>query len=300
MQCPVCDAANVVPRGRTAEGFALYDCGACGVGFSDPMRAADAAWYASSPLYTCAKVLHQPVGWHHARFLEVAGPGAGRRLLDVGCGTGTFLAAARVGGFAPSGIDFDADDIDIARRRHGLRDVRTSSWSEYVAATPAGSFDVVTLFEVIEHVEDPGALLRGMARLLRPGGLLGISTPNRERGVDPLGDGDLPPNHLTRWSAAALAAIVERSGFAVERVEVKPLALEDLIGVLRARLRLGVARRMLERSAAAGDVRLAARARVLIRLKDGCFAVLAAPPWLACRLARRPGVGLLCRARRRA
>jgi SAM-dependent methyltransferase len=153
---------------------------------------------------------------------------------------------------------------------------------------------------VIEHVEDPRALLGGMASLLRPGGLLGISTPNRHRGVDPLGDGDLPPNHLTRWSATALAAVVRRSGFDIVRIDVKPLALDDLVGVLRARLRLGVAHRMLERSAAAGDARLAGRARVLMRIKDTGFGVLAAPLWLACRLARRPGVGLLCVARRRA
>jgi SAM-dependent methyltransferase len=297
LQCPVCDAGRAVLLRRTPDGFALHDCIACGVGFSDPMRAADAAWYASSPLYTSAKALHQPIGWHHDRFLRVIGAGAGRHLLDVGCGTGAFLAAARERGFAPSGFDFDPEDIDIARLRHGLDDVRVSSWSEYVATSAERCFDVVTLFEVIEHVEDPRALLRGVGRLLRTGGVLGLSTPNRHRGIDPLCDGDLPPNHLTRWSVEALAGVVRGCGFEVERIEVKPVLVEDLVGALRARLRFGVARRMLCRSVAAGDPHLAKRAQLLMQVKDTMFTVVAIPLWLLSRLARRQGVGLLCVAR---
>jgi SAM-dependent methyltransferase len=261
------------------------------------MRAADAAWYETSSLYLNAKALHLGLGWHHRRFLDLAGPGRGRDLFDIGCGTGDFLAQARDHGFQPAGIDFDRADIELARRRHGLADVGALSLGEHARRFPERRFDVVTLFEVIEHVADPPAFLAMARHRLRPGGLLGLSTPNRCRGVDPLGDGDLPPNHLTRWTSAALERLVRGAGLEIERLEVKPLLLEDMVGALRRRLHLGLARRLLEQSVETGDARLAAGAQVLMRAKDLSFAALAISPWAAARLLGRPGVGLLCIAR---
>lgn len=298
LKCPVCDAEMQDPlRAAPAGGYALCDCPACGVGFAAPMRAADGDWYAASPLYLQAKLLHLPLGWHHGRFLQWAGAGAGRRLFDVGCGTGGFLDAARARGFTPFGIDFDADNVARARERHGLREVEALSLAEHATRHPERRFDVVTLFEVIEHVEDPVAFLGEVRRLLLPGGFVALSTPNRERGVDPLREGDLPPNHLTRWRPRALEALLARSGFTLELLEVKPLQLEDICGALRARVRLGVARRMMERSAAQGEEQVPRRARLLMQGKDAALKAVALPLWPLLRLRRAPGIGILCVAR---
>jgi SAM-dependent methyltransferase len=275
----------------------LFDCPACGVGFAWPMRAADAAWYAASPLYLQSKLLHLALGWHHRRFLAWAGRGSERQLFDVGCGTGGFLAAARARGFEPSGIDFDADNVARARSRHGLADVEALSLAEYTTRHPQRRFDAVTLFEVIEHVEDPVAFLGEVRQALRPRGLVALSTPNRDRRFDPLRDGDLPPNHLTRWRPEALATLVRRCGFEVEFLAVKPLGVDDVAGALRARLRLGVARRMLARSMAGGDTGGTSRARFLMGCKDAALSAAALPVVPVARLWRWAGVGMLCVAR---
>ncbi len=283
-------------RLRQAGEYTLYACPQCDVGFSDPMCAADAAWYERSPLYLNVKALHVPLGWHHERFLELAAAGAGRRLLDVGCGTGVFLDRARAHGFVPAGLDFDRTNVELARTRYHLEHVYACSIEDFMAR---GSelHDVVTLFEVLEHMPDPSGLLALVARMVRPGGLLALSTPNRERRLDALRDGDEPPNHLTRWSPRALRGLMERGGLAIEAFEVRSFDAEEVAAWLRARIRLGVARRMLRTGAASGDTARVERAAGLMHAKDAALRGLAAPLGPVGRLLGWRGSGLLAVAR---
>jgi SAM-dependent methyltransferase len=288
----VCDQAGAREL-RSVPQYRLYRCPHCDVGFSDPMRAADAAWYESSALYLNVKALHVPLGWHHERFLERVGAGAGRALLDIGCGTGAFLDRARSRGFVPAGFDFDRDDVRIARSRYGLDEVRESDIEAFATAAAGRQWDVVTLFEVIEHVEDPRALLGAVRRLTRPGGLVALSTPNRDRRLDALRDGDWPPNHLTRWSAAALRRLLEGQRFGVVSLDVKPFDADEIAAWLRARVRFGIARRMLARGAAQGDAARVDRAATLMGRKEAALRVVATPLAPAGRLLHWPGSGLL-------
>lgn len=295
MKCPVC-GHDKVRRVREVPAHVLYQCGACDVGFTDPMRAASAEWYAASPLYLNVKALHVPLGWHHEHFLATAGAGAGRALLDVGCGTGDFLARARDRGFRPTGLDFDPGNIRIARERYGLTEVHAESIDDFARRTAPAQYDAVTLFEVVEHVEDPRALLRTVRRLLRPGGVLAFSTPNRERTLDTLREGDWPPNHLTRWSATAARRLVESEAFQLESVDVKPFDAGEIAGWLRAHIRFGVARRLLVQGTAAGDADSVQRAARMMGLKDRLLLGLARPFAPAARACGAQGGGLVVRA----
>jgi SAM-dependent methyltransferase len=98
---------------------------------------------------------------------------AGRRLLDVGCATGFFLEAAQARGWNVQGLEVSAYAADYARQRLGLA-VDIGS----IASPPPGlgEFDVVTLWDVIEHLERPDQALRSIRGMLRPRGLLVIST----------------------------------------------------------------------------------------------------------------------------
>jgi SAM-dependent methyltransferase len=291
MNCPVCGSPRTLAE-REVPDYVLHRCTACDVGFAAPMRAATAEWYAQSPLYLNVKALHVPLGWHHLRFLEHAGAGAGRRLLDVGCGTGTFLDRARAAGFEPAGLDFDPGNVEIARTRYGLTAVETASIDTLAARAP-GQYDVVTLFEVVEHVEDPRALLRTVRTLLRPGGLLAFSMPNRDRRLDSLREGDWPPNHLTRWTRRSVLVLLDSQGFEPVAVEAKPFDADEIVGFLRARLRLGVARRMLAQGAAAGDPGEVRRAARLMRVKDALLHAVARPLAPLARALGWQGGGLL-------
>lgn len=96
------------------------------------------------------------------------------RLLDVGCGTGTFLHLARGDGWDVTGTEFSAYACGVARAE-GLSVHEGEVWD---AKLPAQSFDVVTSWHVIEHVADPRRVLEECSRLLRPGGWLFLATPN--------------------------------------------------------------------------------------------------------------------------
>ncbi len=108
--------------------------------------------------------------------LEKKKPQKGR-LLDIGCGSGHFLGLARQRGWPVEGLDFDAKSAFAAAQRCGgmIREGRLQD-----AGFQTGSFDVITLWDYFEHVEDPAAILTQVRRLLAPAGILVIACPNHK------------------------------------------------------------------------------------------------------------------------
>ena len=96
------------------------------------------------------------------------------RLLDVGCALGDFVEVAVARGWDAEGVEISAYAAAEARSK-GLR-VRTGVLEDL--ALPSGSYDVITLYDVVEHLTDPIATLREVYRLLAPGGVLHMVTPN--------------------------------------------------------------------------------------------------------------------------
>ena len=103
------------------------------------------------------------------------------RVLDIGCGTGLFLAVARRRGWEPFGIDDCAEATTHARDHFGL-DVWAGDFEEF--AEGRRSFDLITAWDIIEHARKPIHLLRAMHRSLTADGILGISTPNQRSILD--------------------------------------------------------------------------------------------------------------------
>jgi 2-polyprenyl-3-methyl-5-hydroxy-6-metoxy-1,4-benzoquinol methylase len=97
------------------------------------------------------------------------------RLLDIGCATGFFLALAKEKGWEVLGTEVSQYSAHYAQEKLGL-DVRLGSLKTLDFS--AGAFDVVTMWDVIEHVTDPMAELQEIRRILRDGGLLSIITPD--------------------------------------------------------------------------------------------------------------------------
>ena len=155
--------------------------------------------------------------------------GGQRRLLDVGCATGFFLEAARTAGWTVQGIESNPYQVDFARR-NGL-DVRHETIEE--TTLPAASFDAITLFEVIEHVRQPVAILEKVAELLRPGGMAFIYTPNFECAERFFMGTDAHfiwgSNHLTYFTVDTLRQALERVGLVVEHWETQGLDVDDTV-----------------------------------------------------------------------
>jgi 2-polyprenyl-3-methyl-5-hydroxy-6-metoxy-1,4-benzoquinol methylase len=95
-------------------------------------------------------------------------------LLDVGCGTGTFLRLAKMRGCKVAGTELSHAGAEAARAQ-GLQVSEGEIWE---AEFPAACFDVVTCWHVIEHASDPLRVAEEMHRVLRPGGWLVVATPN--------------------------------------------------------------------------------------------------------------------------
>jgi SAM-dependent methyltransferase len=133
---------------------------------------------------------------------------AGRRVLDLGCGTG--YGAARVAETAVDivGVDVCEETLAHAKARHTGANLTFAPLSEG-APLPfeAGAFDVVLSFQVIEHVDDPHAQLREIHRVLAPGGTLLLATPNRTARLWPF---QRPWNrwHPTEYDKAGLTTLL--------------------------------------------------------------------------------------------
>jgi len=96
----------------------------------------------------------------------------GKRLLDIGCGTGEFLTVAERSGFRPVGLEPSKTAFAIARKAHPVLRGELAT-----AGFEADSFDVVTLWSVLEHVPEPSAFLRRIRDLLRQNGILALRVP---------------------------------------------------------------------------------------------------------------------------
>jgi len=142
------------------------------------------------------------------------------RLLDVGCATGQFLAHMRTAGWQVAGVEFSPHAAAFAREQYGL-DVQTGTLEDATFADD--SFDVVTLWDVLEHVQNPKGTLAEVARILRPGGLVVVSTPNPDcveaRLFGPHWIGWERPRHLHLFPPKLLRRYMQDAGFEVVSLE---------------------------------------------------------------------------------
>jgi 2-polyprenyl-3-methyl-5-hydroxy-6-metoxy-1,4-benzoquinol methylase len=175
---------------------------------------------------------------HEDRGIGAAGKG-GKRLLDVGCGNGRFLSLARRLGWESHGIEPDAAAAQVVREQ-GMS--LLGSRLEDLPGELAGTFDVITLDQVIEHVYDPVDALRRCHDLLRPGGYIWLETPNTDSvGYEIYGAhwrGLESPRHLVLFNFASLSWSLERAGF--ERVQrLQPPDVTARLFTLSASMQLG-------------------------------------------------------------
>ena len=166
-------------------------------------------------------------------------PLAGARVLDVGCGGGLLSEAMAASGARVTALDLAPELIEVARLHlleSGLEVDYRLQPVESLAEEMPGSFDAITCMEMLEHVPDPGAVLRACARLLKPGGVLLLSTLNRTPaafalaivGAEyvarllPRGTHDykqfIKPSELGAWLRAAGLQLQDVSGLAYDPV----------------------------------------------------------------------------------
>lgn len=157
------------------------------------------------------------------------------RVLDVGSGYGFFRKALDDAGFAHDGLEVSAHARQAARSLFGF-DTFPGSLAEH-AREWTGRYDAVTLWDVLEHVAEPRALLTQALECLRPDGLLALKTPNLrcpEARVFGPHYHSLKREHLVYFTPASLVACAEQAGFQVVSLHSVSHLLTGFIGPVRA------------------------------------------------------------------
>jgi 2-polyprenyl-3-methyl-5-hydroxy-6-metoxy-1,4-benzoquinol methylase len=215
----------------------LYRCASCGVVFLHPrpeetiLSSLYSESYYGKGRKKFAAVLESAIAaltllkWKRLRVLL----GPGDRMLDVGCGRGTLVRLARAAGFEAYGLERHYPDAPFSPHifYHDLTE----------SAFPAGHFQAVVLWHVLEHLPEPVASLKEIHRLLRPGGWLSVAVPNFGGAQARASKGnwfhlDLP-RHFWHFDAEALENLLESAGFQI--VSRATLSVEyDWFGTLQS------------------------------------------------------------------
>lgn len=226
MACPACGAAAWDPL-YEKRGHAYVECRDCGLARLDPVpdpaearSLYDRGYFTGEveggyPDYVGDAAVHRRNAAARMRRIERAWGGPPGRLLDVGCAVGFVLEAARDRGWETVGVEASDFAADWARRRLGL-DVRGDLES---VGRREGGFDVVTFFQVVEHLADPAATVREAVRLLRPGGIVMVESWDRDAWVARASGRHwqqiTPPTVIYLLSRETTAGLLERCGLDV-------------------------------------------------------------------------------------
>lgn len=239
---------------RHASGYAIRQCDACGLRFLDPQPAPDetrelySEHYFQSPdglargysAYVDTAEEHRATFRQRLRYLPE--PAAGRRLLDVGAAAGYFVEQARLTGWDAQGLEPSRWAAAYARERLG---VPVTEGTLDSVRQPTASFDVVTFWEVIEHLPDPRGFLTEVRRILKPGGTILLSTPDsgslvaRLLGRRWLGWQKIP-EHLFFFDEATLVRLLAETGFDVVASRYVPLTVSWPYALERLAASLGL------------------------------------------------------------
>jgi SAM-dependent methyltransferase len=236
--CPICDRTGNNVSIETGKDYAIYRCSHCHGDYAQTAQRMDYKAkiyevggdvvrdsYNKETMRSPEEHLSNPIRWYMHRLAAFLGtlPIKGK-LLDVGCGVGTFAKMAEKVGFEVYAFDPAEEAIKYARGNFGLKKTIVGTIDDIPSDWQ--NFDVVSAIEVIEHVEAPRELVCKMYKLLKPGGYIIVSVPNRDRlGLKLWGkpDWDKPPHHLTGWSKQGLILFLADLDFADVRIRMDDL-----------------------------------------------------------------------------
>ncbi|MFZ8861961.1 MAG: class I SAM-dependent methyltransferase [Thermocrinis sp.] len=228
VKCPICyteveerDFKETYVSPYNNQEYKRYECPNCDVHWWEPLKIIPEFY--ESEVFEHYIVFHECVGTkpreYHKVFFKHFPSNVRGKLLDVGCGDGRFLRHAKEQGFEVWGIDFDKKSVENVKRNLGIDTVFAMSLEEFYEYAKERNlkFDVITFFEVLEHQDKPREFLEMVKGLLREGGYIAGSVPNREtvlfESLWKYTYVDLPPHHFLRFSQKSLENAIKLSGF---------------------------------------------------------------------------------------
>lgn len=208
MQCDCCGSKKMVRLDAYME-YQHFRCEDCEFEFFVPGDSAitaslyenDADYIDDLNVVTSSEDL---ILWHHLeaiKFLQSKFESGNTKALDIGCFNGFFVKKLLSLGYDAQGIDFNKSAVAFGQVKLGLGS-RISTQTIEAMIEQEKRFDVITLFEVLEHLPDAKTFLGNVTKLLKNGGVLILSTPNNKMCWRPALD--YPPHHLSRFTTKSL------------------------------------------------------------------------------------------------
>ena len=216
VKCDCCGVIEVIKLADYKE-FEHSICGNCGYeSFSRKSSSITSELYENDADYVDdLNIITSPedlILWHHIEaldFIKLKFPNRNGKTLDIGCFNGFFVKKLYSLGYDAVGIDFNRNAIEFGKEKFDLS-LRISSQSLDDLLLSGEKFDVITLFEVIEHLPNARKFLCDVTKLLADKGILILSTPNKNMCWRPALD--FPPHHLSRYTIKALEGYVSQLG----------------------------------------------------------------------------------------
>ena len=222
--CPGCRSARA-RRFLDCEGFGFVQCADCSIVYQNPRPAFDDLRKRYNGQYFSYELENESnffglmrMGLDDIRFNErTADFPASRTFLDIGCATGMLIESMKQAGWDASGVDVCRESAEYGIAHRG---VRISIGTLEEARFGSESFSVVHFSHLIEHVPDPRGFLREVKRILKPGGLAVITTPNVDGFQARLFGSawrSAIADHLVLFSKATLASMLVSEGFELKQ-----------------------------------------------------------------------------------
>jgi 2-polyprenyl-3-methyl-5-hydroxy-6-metoxy-1,4-benzoquinol methylase len=233
--CPVCENDNFKTflKGKdhflSGEEFTIVECSDCGFRFTNPRPdAQDIARYYDSPDYiahdagkhdliqSIYKIVRKITIRNKCSIVKIYSNG--KAIMDIGCGTGEFLNSCQKNNYQTTGIEPNEKAGKFAAENFGLTIFDESKLDDFSPAT----FDVVTMWHVLEHVHKLKERMEQINRLLKPDGTLIIAVPNSDsfdagKYKDFWAAYDLP-RHLYHFTQESIKKLAKRNNFYVKTI----------------------------------------------------------------------------------
>jgi len=219
--CLVCKESSeikfIADFKKNGQKSSLYQCNICKAQFFLPMKNPGSDWYEETSDYSIKDIIGPRIyRGSHKRFLQkyTKFPN-GTAILELGCGSGEFIAELEKRGCRIFGVDFDTKAIEVAKKYFSLENIFAEPFETFFRRQNLPKFDYIISFEVIEHIQDPLEFIKSAKNLLKSGGKMVISTPSRERMLANWSAWDFPPHHLTRWNKEAISNIFGKTNLKI-------------------------------------------------------------------------------------
>jgi 2-polyprenyl-3-methyl-5-hydroxy-6-metoxy-1,4-benzoquinol methylase len=168
---------------------------------------------------------YAPDKWEYHKCLEILP--LNQKILEVGCGSGRFLELAQAKGHDVRGLDINAAAVEAAKEG-GFR-VDCEELHEYAQDREA-EYDCLCAFQLLEHLQDSLSFLQDALRVLKPGGLLVLATPNAESFLRyQYTLLDLPPHHMAQWSLQSYRFLETVLPVSLQSAFYEPLAQDHVV-----------------------------------------------------------------------